>query len=238
MSIDIEIKKLIDNESDLMVRFKEIAPGTFRHCESVASLVDAVCSELDYVNRDDLYVAAKLHDIGKILNPYYFCENQTKDKNIHNDLDRDDSYQFISRHVSDSLLILLQYNEINRKILEYISQHHGNSPIRSICKSSSDFEKYRYNAFPPQTVEACILMICDVVEAATRAFFTKGKLKNIKKTVIDLIDTLVEDKQLDYLRIGELRIIRRVLISELGNLYHKRIEYDDSEKKTSDSTTA
>ena len=232
--MDRELKQLIDKDSDLMIDFRNKATGTFRHCDSVASLVDSICEELDYLNRDELYVAAKLHDIGKSVMPHMFSENQKKDENIHDSLDTDISFLYLSKHVSDSLLILLQYNEIPRKVLEYISQHHGNTPIKSICKTEDDYKKYRYQSVPPKSVEACVLMICDVVEAATRAFFTSNKLKDIKETITKLIDSLVEDKQLDYLKIGELRVIRKVLIKEIGNLYHKRVDYNNDDVISND----
>ena len=226
MSLEPDVKALLEPDSELMEMFKDKAPGTFRHCDSVAQLTDAVCGHLQSIKRDILFPAAKLHDIGKICNPEFFAENQPKDSNIHDDLDVEVSFQYLSRHVSDSLMILLQYPCISREVLEVISQHHGNSPIRSICGDNLDCDKFRYIGKPPQSLEACTLMICDVVEAATRALFTKGKLNDIKQTVTQLIDVLVEDKQLDYLRIGELRVIRKVLCDEVGNLYHKRVDYD------------
>jgi len=223
MSLDPELKRLLEPDSKLMEKFKDRVPGTFRHCDSVSQLTDAICSRLEFINRDILYPSSRLHDIGKMINPEFFCENQPTEDNIHDKLEPKVSFQYISRHVSDSILILLQYPCIPRGVLEVISQHHGNSPIRSICKNGN-IDDFRYCSKPPQSLEACTLMICDVVEAATRALFAKGKLDDIKRIVTDLIDNLVNDKQLDYLRIGELRIIREVLFEEVGNLYHKRID--------------
>lgn len=220
-----ELKNILDPESPLMEKFRELAPGTYRHCESVAHLTDAIAAELD-IDRSILFPAAKLHDIGKMCNPEFFCENQTDDVNIHDGLTPEMSYQYISRHVSDGLMILIQEPCIPRDVLELVSQHHGDSVIQSICgdKNPDDF---RYKSSPPRSVEACTLMICDVVEAATRSMFSDGKLDNIKDVVTTLIDNLVEDKQLDFLRIGQLRVIRSILVGEIGSLYHKRVVYDD-----------
>lgn len=224
--MDKELKNLLDSDSEFMENFKSAAPGTYRHCDNVAQLCDAVCDKITYINRDVLYPAAKLHDIGKIFKPQYFCENQ-KDSNPHDTLTPKESYEILSRHVADGLLILIQEPCIPRKVLEVISQHHGNSAIKSICKTEEDLKFFRYRSCPPKTIEACTLMICDVIEATTRALFTKNKLDNIKQIIDEKINQLVDDVQLDALKIGELRQIKEVLIDEIENLYHKRIDYDE-----------
>jgi len=226
--MDKDLRLLLEADSQLMEWFKEKTPGTFRHCEAVAQLTDAISAELD-LDRPVLYTAAKLHDIGKTLNPDYFCENQTKDDNIHNDLPPEISFQYISRHVSDSLLLLVNEPCIPRSVLRIISQHHGNSPVRSLCSSNDDIDKFRYSSEAPATVEACALMICDVVEATTRALFTAGKLDDIEGTITNLLDKMIADNQLNNLKIGELVAIKQILFDEVGNLYHKRVEYKDTE---------
>lgn len=225
-----DLRVLLESDSDLMTAFKEKAPGTYRHCEGVANLVDAVCAALDSVDRSIVYPAARLHDIGKTVNPGAFCENQG-DTNIHDKLDPFVSYQLISRHVSDSVLLLLQYDSIPRRVIEVVGKHHGNTVIKSICSkdNNSNPDDFRYPSSPPSTIEACVLMVCDVAEAGMRSFFTKGVTAN--ESISDLLDKLVEglvkDKQLDTLRIGDLRIIKEALINEFTNLYHKRVDYDD-----------
>jgi putative nucleotidyltransferase with HDIG domain len=210
-----------------MEQFKEKAPGTFRHCEAVAQLTDAISAELD-LDRVALYAASKLHDIGKMLNPSYFCENQAKGTNIHDKLSPEVSFQYISRHVSDGLLILINESCIPRKVLKIISQHHGNSPIRSLCTNDS-VDCFRYSSKPPSSLEACVLMICDVVDATTKSLLAGGKLDDIEEVITTLLDRMIKDNQLNNLKIGELVIIKQVLFNEVNNLYHKRVEYKDTE---------
>ena len=226
MSLSGELKSFIDIESQFMRDFQKKAPGTYRHCDTVAQLVDSVCNELPHLNRDALYPAAMLHDVGKTLNPEYFCENQPKGENIHDELDPSVSYQFISRHVSDSLMLLIQHTCVPRLVLEIISQHHGNSAIKSLCRDSKA-PPFRYAGKPPQTPEACVLMLCDSIEAAARSKFTNNKLDDIDHLVKAITEDRIEDKQLDNLKIGELRVIREVLIKEIGKMYHKRVEYPE-----------
>ena len=229
--MDRDLKALVEPDSAFMKRFRDTAPGTYKHCESVASLVDAVAGHLD-IDRDNLYVAAKIHDIGKICNPDFFCENQQSDENVHDKLTPELSFQFLSRHVSDGLLLLLQEPCIPRRVLELVSQHHGNSVIKSICKDNDIQDKFRYRASPPKSVEACVLMMCDVAEAATKSLFSQGKLDDIYVIVTKLVDDLIDDKQLDFMRIGEARVTKMVIVEELKSFYHKRIDYEDSHDTT------
>ena len=202
--------------SKLYEYFKETAPGSYRHCEVVASLCDAFTKEID-LDGDSLVLAARLHDIGKTFNPNMFSENQPKNDNVHDTLPPEQSYLYISRHVGDSLTILAPLSYISKDVLSIISQHHGTSCIASLYnkvkKSEDDKLKdtFRYKGCKPSTNEAAVLMIADVVEAATRSFYDSGQLDDIPATVDMLIEGLVNDKQLDMMRIGDVRIIKKVL---------------------------
>lgn len=229
---------------DLLEKFKKTAPGSYKHCDAVTELCNSICDELPEVNRDNLILAAKFHDIGKIFNPLYFTENQIDNKNIHDVLDPDISFQLISRHVSDSIAILIEYDEFPRECLKIISQHHGDSCIKSLVNKLKGKNKdkckdeFRYNFNKPQSIEASILMICDVIEAATRSMFSSNKLDDIPKIVENLIQNLIEDYQIDNLTIGQLRIIKKVLIEMITNTYHSRIDYtgdEDIEKNDNNS---
>ena len=225
---------------DILEQFKHSAPGSYKHCEFVAALVMSISDELK-IDCNDLYIAARLHDIGKMLNPMYFTENQIDGKNIHDNLDVMISYQYISRHVSDSVMLLVSHENIPINVLRIISQHHGDSCIRSLLNKISDnnscnvtADDLRYKCEKPKSTHACILMICDVIEAATRSKFTNNKLHNIKETINQLIGNLIDDCQIDYLTIGQLRIIKEILIDNIVNMYHSRIAYDDTSGDVAD----
>ncbi len=228
-----ELKELIDNSSPLMEMFKDKCPGTFRHCQNVADLCESIASELD-VDAESLVVAAKLHDLGKSNNPLYFSENQSDETNPHDELDPEISYLYIKSHVSDTVLKLIQIPEISRKVIEIISQHHGDSIIQSIYKKAVDKyngstveDHYRYKSSKPSTVESAVLMCVDVCESACRSLHNNGKLDDVKKSIRMLISDIVDSEQLDILKIGELRIIKMVLYKEIKSIYHKRVPYDD-----------
>lgn len=230
----MDIKEFLVSNVHVLDRFKELAPGSFRHCQNVAQLCEPLAKELD-LNNDALILAATLHDIGKCLNPDNFIENQTTGVNIHDKLDPVVSFQLISRHLSDSVLKLIQLN-VPPEVIKIVSEHHGNSTIKSIYIKAKELyngalveDHYKYRSSKPTSVESCVLMCCDVVESACRALSNGGKLKDYKNTVDKLVGGLIEEEQLDILSLGQLRGIKRILTSEITNIYHKRIDYEESE---------
>ncbi len=235
-----ELKVILSNDSPLMDKFKEFAPGTFRHCQNVSSICESIASELE-INTESLIIAAKLHDIGKVNNPAYFSENQPNDSNPHDDLDPIVSYQYISRHVADSCLKLIQIPEIPRDVITIISEHHGDSVLGSIYNKAKKIyngstveDHYRYKNRKPTMIESAILMICDVVESACRSLHNNGKLDDHKGTIDMLVNSMMDDEQLDILTIGHLRVIRKVLYKEIESTFHKRVDYSDDKENDDD----
>jgi len=227
----MELKEIINSSSPLMERFKEVTPGTYNHCLAVASLAESIGRELD-VDNEMLVVSATLHDIGKCNNPMYFFENLGDDQNPHDDFDPKISYQLISRHVSDSVLRLVQLG-MPSEVIHIVSEHHGDTLIKSIYQKAKDVyngstveDHYRYKSVKPSSVSAAILMCADVVESASRAMHNAGKLDDHKALVDTLINELMDGEQLDILKLGELRTIKNVLITEIKDMYHKRLDYD------------
>lgn len=227
----MDVKDLIDSSTILMERFKDSAPGTYRHCQNIGQLVEPIAKELG-LNVENLVVAATLHDIGKCNNPEYFIENQLDDKNPHDSLDPTVSYQYISRHVSDSVLRLIQLG-VPTEIIRMVSEHHGDSVIKAIhAKAKEKYngstieDHYRYKSSKPTSVDSCVLMICDVVESACRALSGNDKLGDVKETIERLINGMVDDEQLDVLTIGHIRVIKKLLIKDIENMFHKRLDYD------------
>lgn len=228
----MDVKDYIDNDSLLIQRFKETCPGTYKHSVQVSQLCEPVAKELG-LNVDNLLVASILHDVGKMVSPKHFIENMNEDKNIHDTLDPAVSFTIISRHIADSVLKLVQCN-IPLDIIRIVSEHHGNSVLKSIhSKAVEKFgadvvaEHYRYKSCKPSSPESCILMICDTVESACRSLFNCNKLLDVKSTVDKLIEGLIMDEQIDILSLGQLRVIKKILIVEITNTYHKRVDYDE-----------
>jgi putative nucleotidyltransferase with HDIG domain len=114
------LKEITANDSPLMEVFKDKSPGTYRHCQTVASLIEPIAGELG-LDVEEMVAAAKLHDIGKSFNAEWFTENQNAD-NPHDDSEPTYSYCVISRHISDSVLKLIQHPEIPPNTVARVEQ--------------------------------------------------------------------------------------------------------------------
>ena len=228
---------IINDDTNIIERFKDITPGSEKHCRNVAMLCESVGKSIEGVDVKNLIASAKVHDIGKCCNPQYFSENQESDKNIHDDLEPSVSYQYISRHISDGVLKLVQAH-VDYDIIRIVSEHHGDTVIGAIYNKAKDKNSkvddihYRYKSRKPSCVESCILMISDVIESACRSISNSGKLDDPKNIIDGLVNNLIDDEQLDVLKIGEIRIIKRVLLKEVESIYHKRVSYDDDKEDT------
>lgn len=235
---EISLKELTDPKFPLMETFRNVAPGTFKHSQNVANLVESIALKLD-LDTDRMRAAAMYHDIGKINQPRAFTENQNG-HNVHDDLPADVSYNIITKHVGDTVLTMLQVPEMPREIIEWVSQHHGNTVLRFFYEKAkeqdgdADEEMWRYKCPKPNCIESAVLMICDSVEATARSYASNGKLDSPKKkcdVVMSTIGRLEMDGQLDMVLTGHLRVIKQVLIEELESLYHTRELYPDDEKE-------
>ena len=222
---------LLDSKYPLLQEFRETCPGTHKHSQGLAGMVEAVALELN-LDVDFMKVGAYYHDVGKTFNPKCFTENQLEDEDYHKGVKADASYQFITRHVSDSVMVLLNDPNFPREIVEMISQHHGTTVLKYFYtkSKSKDEDKFRYKTTKPNSVEAMVLMVCDVVEATARSLSQAQKL-DPNKVINDGIQGLIDDGQLDdvTVKLGDLKKIKHALAKELEGVYQKRVDYDEAE---------
>lgn len=227
---------LLDYNFQLLKKFRELAPGSFKHCQSLASMIENVTSSLD-MDSEKLKTAALYHDVGKMLSPEFFSENQPKDVNIHDTLDPLISYYMITKHVSDSIMILFS-NNFPLDIIRIISQHHGTTILKSIYDKVKDKkypeEIFRYKTKNPDNVESLILMFCDSVEANSRSVFLNHKeIENPEALVSSIFNRLMLDGQFNdvELKLGHLTKIQRSITNDVAANFHKRIHYENNEEK-------
>lgn len=220
-------KDLLDSTYPLLKTFREKCPGTFKHSQNLAAMIEGISLSLD-LDVKLMKTAALYHDIGKSFNSKYFTENQLDDEDPHSGLDPIISYEIITRHVSDSVIILINEPSFPRKVIEIISQHHGQTVLKYFFKKSGknveDF--FRYKGQKPTCIESAVLMICDVVEAMSRSLVQANKF-DPNKVIEDTINDLIDDGQLDsvYMRLGDLKKVKIALGKELEGTYQKRIDY-------------
>jgi putative nucleotidyltransferase with HDIG domain len=207
------------------------APGTYHHSVVIANLAERAA---EAIGADPLLcrVGAYYHDIGKIVRPYAFIENQAGE-NIHDRLEPATSARMIAAHVPDGLELARRYRLPDR-VRDLIAQHHGTTFVgsfyrRAVQEAGSlavDQAGFRYPGPKPQTREAAILMLADGVEATTRSSrdHSPEVVEGIVRRVI--ADRLAEG-QLDEcdLTFRDLDAIRNVFLTILRGMYHPRITY-------------
>jgi putative nucleotidyltransferase with HDIG domain len=215
------------------------APGTYQHSLQLANLVEQAA---DTIGADAMLarVGALYHDIGKLLNPFFFIENQPQGNiNPHNDLDPETSASTIIRHVTDGLELGRKYH-LPKQLLDFIAQHHGTTLTRyqygralelaGMNKDGVDLDKFRYPGPRPSSREIALLMLADTCEARMRAERPKdeaGLQEMIKSVVKDKLELgELDDTQLT---LKDLDMIIQSFTSTLRGVYHPRIQYPRSE---------
>jgi len=235
-----DLKSLLDAKHPFLERLRDKAPGTYKHCQNVANLCESVAIELD-IDANLMKVLGQYHDAGKITFPECFYENQNGSGNLHDDLDPMISFHLLSKHVADGALILEQLDDFPSELIIPIVQHHGNTVIKSLSNKDKKIEEdmFRYrNATPPTSLEAAVLMICDSVEATVRSKEHNDEVvtsDDIKTIILSTIERLESDDQLDEIRVGDLKKIKKALQRDLESKYHKRDSKayeEEDDKKT------
>lgn len=227
----------LDSNYPLLKEFRELAPGTFKHTQSLVSMVENVCSAID-MDPEIPKMSALYHDIGKTWAPGVFIENQTEG-NIHENLNPKLSYELITRHVSDSVVILLN-NNFPRSVMKIVSQHHGTCILRSIYEKAKEKdpgvseESFRYHTAKPDSVESMILMLCDHMEATSRSVYVDQKKGDVDPVVLvmNMLHNLQDDGQFDevHILLGTMKKIQRAIIADIASNFQKRIAYKEDEE--------
>jgi putative nucleotidyltransferase with HDIG domain len=225
---------VLDPNYPLMVMLREKCPGTFAHSKNVASMLEAVGSELG-LDVKKLKIAGYFHDIGKTISSNYFSENQGEDDNPHDKLDPWMSHKIITSHVAESCQILINDKNVCREIIEWIVQHHGTTVVRYFYEKSGskNSDQYRYKCSKPTCVESMLLMLCDHLEARTRALELNSKLStDLSDYVEKVFNEMFDDEQFDEVslpKLGDLRRIKQLISRELSSQFHKRVDYGESD---------
>ncbi|MCU0559008.1 MAG: HDIG domain-containing protein [Desulfobacterales bacterium] len=229
---DITLLELANLDRPILRRLMIEAPGTYHHSVIVGSMAEAAAAGID-ANPLLAKVTGYYHDIGKIRKPLYFIENQRSGKNRHDRLAPSMSSLILIAHVRDGVEIARE-NRLSPVIVDGIRQHHGTSLIRYFyekarqAKGESQVkeEDFRYPGPKPRSREAALVMLADVVEAASRTLENPTPAR-IKGHVQALINRLLEDGQLDECDLT-LKDIHKIAVSFntiLNGIHHNRIEY-------------
>ena len=237
---DIKLLELANLNQPLFQRMIIEAPGTYHHSIIVSSLAESAAEAIG-ANSLLVKVSSFYHDIGKMKKPLYFIENQQNSDNRHDKLSPKMSGLIIISHVKDGCE-LAEEAKLGRPIINIIRQHHGTSmvsyfydkakkdkdeSIRSL--SESDF---RYPGPKPQTKEAGLIMLADVIEASSRTLSNPTPAR-IKSLVRERIEGIYMDGQLDEceLTLSNLNTIAETFTKILTGIFHHRVDYPEHAQK-------
>lgn len=221
-------------DSKLLKRLLSDAPGTYNHSLIVSQLVEAAAEAIG-ANPILGRIGTMYHDIGKLLRPMFFVENQSfyGIENPHKTCTPRFSKMLITAHPKDGVELAKEYH-LPSVITNFITQHHGtslvsyfyNEALKEEGADSVKEEQFRYPGPKPNMKETAILMIADAVESAVRAAKNPSN-EEIDSIIQNIIKERLNDGQLDDspLTLKDLKVIAETLSRMLRGMHHKRIKY-------------
>ena len=228
------LMELAYNDNAVLTQLSQVAQGTYNHVKNVSDLAYAGAVAIG-ANAELTLVGARYHDIGKMVHPEYFIENQN-DKNAHDSISSQLSRSIIKSHVR---LGTEKGKEIGlpQEVLDIIGEHHGNDLIRffynEAVKNASknnvvEKEDFMYDGNVPSTKESAIVMLADCVEAATRTI-NRPNHQKYEKFINSIISDKIAHGQLDNsnLTMTDLKKLKEAFIPPLFGRDHHRISYDN-----------
>lgn len=239
LTSSVKFLELSNPSHPLLSRMVFEAPGTYNHSLVVANLAETAANN---IGADSLLarVGSYYHDIGKLRRPYFFIENYIGNENPHEKLSPNLSALIIKTHVKDGVE-LAKENKLPSQIIDIIQQHHGTGLISYFYQqaleanidSHDNIEEgdFRYDGPKPQSKEAAIVMLADVVEAAVRSKnFNRANLNRLEGLIRELVKEKLIEGQLDEsdLSLGDLDIITESFVKILAGIYHQRVEYPEN----------
>lgn len=229
---EMSLMEYSNTDSKLLRELSIKAPGTFQHCIQVANIAEDLVHEIGG-NALLVRVGSLYHDIGKIITPIYFIENQNSGLNPHEELTNEESSQVIISHVTNGIKLAHRY-KLPEPIIDFIRTHHGNSKTKFFYNkelnehpnSHIDESLYTYPGPKPFSRETAVLMMVDSVEAASRSLKEHSE-SSISNLVDNIIDNQIKDNQFSNANITfeDIENIKQFLKKKLQSIYHVRIEY-------------
>ncbi len=234
ITTDIRLLEMSNLNAPALRRLSVEAPGTYHHSLMLATLAETAAEAIG-ANSLLVRVGAYYHDIGKLLKPEYFVENQSFGINKHDSLSPNMSCLIIASHVKDGLELAKEMR-LAQNISDLIPQHHGTrimtyfyrKAIDSVNGKSQEIDDvdFRYPGPKPQTKEAAILMLADSIEAASRTLSDPSPAQ-VQGMIDRLVDAILADNQLDEcdITLREIGLVKDSFFKIITGLYHRRLDY-------------
>ena len=233
---NVTLVELSNINNSLLREMSEIAPGTFQHSLQMANLAAEAANKIG-AKSQLVRTGALYHDIGKMVNPAFFTENQSG-VNPHKSLNYEQSAQVIISHITDGLKLAEKHN-LPKVIKDFISTHHGRGLTKYFYISYKnehpdeevDAEKFRYPGPNPFTKEQAILMMADSVEAASRSLpeYTEESIGTLVDKIIDaqVAEGFFKECPITF---KDIALVKALFKEKLKTMYHTRISYPELKK--------
>ena len=233
---NVTLVELSNINNSLLREMSEIAPGTFQHSLQMANLAAEAANKIG-AKSQLVRSGALYHDIGKMVNPAFFTENQSG-VNPHKSLNYEQSAQVIISHITDGLKLAEKHN-LPKVIKDFISTHHGRGLTKYFYISYKnehpdeevDAEKFRYPGPNPFTKEQAILMMADSVEAASRSLpeYTEESIGTLVDKIIDaqVAEGFFKECPITF---KDIALVKALFKEKLKTMYHTRISYPELKK--------
>jgi putative nucleotidyltransferase with HDIG domain len=226
----LQLLEMSQLSSPLLLRLQDEAPSTFQHSVIVANLAEKGA----YVIGADALLArvgAYYHDIGKLVHPGFFIENQLGGPNPHDALEPADSARIIADHVTAGVQLAQQY-KLPARVASFVPEHHGTRMVSFFYRRAAeqdpdiDPDAFRYPGPKPQSRETAIAMLADSTEAAVRSS-PDHSAERIDAIVEEIFAERLTEGQLDEsdITLKNLRALAQSFKDTLRAVYHPRVEY-------------
>jgi putative nucleotidyltransferase with HDIG domain len=247
ITTDLTLLELSDFNHPLLRDLSSRAPGTFHHSIVMGTLAEAAATSIG-ANATLARVGAYYHDVGKMLEPEYFVENQIGNQNLHDRLEPRDSAKKIINHVTRGIELAREHNLPDR-VIDFIPAHHGTTLVSYFYekeKSRGDqdisADEFQYKGPKPYSKETGIVMLADTIEAATRAI-EEPTIEKIRELIDRIVAKRLADGELENcdLTFREITTVKHSFLNILTGIHHSRIKYPSEEdaaaaKKMADRT--
>lgn len=235
ITTDLTLLELSDPSRPLMRRLSLEAPGTYAHSIAMANLVEAACNRIG-ANGLLGRVGCYYHDVGKVKNPQFFVENQTRGNNPHDRLDARASAQIIKAHVTDGLVLAAEAG-VPDAVAAFVPEHHGTMEITYFLEKARKAESgqairvadFTYPGPKPRSIETAVTLLADSVEAALRVLEDLTPEK-IEEAINHIVRTKLNQGQLDDapITLRQINHVKAEFVRSIGGMYHNRIDYPEA----------
>lgn len=237
ITTDLTLLELSNFDRPLLKELARKAPGTFNHSMTMGTLAETAAEKIG-ANPLLARVGAYYHDVGKIITPQNFVENQLNNQNIHENLTPEESIELISRHVKEGIELAREYN-VPQEVIDFIPMHHGTMAMSFFYEKARklygeekvNIDDFRYPGPKPNSKETAIIMLADGSESAVRSIENPEPVK-VENVIENIIKNRIEDGQLDNspITFSDIDKIKEAFISILLGQHHRRIRYPRQEE--------